>query len=96
MTQLQKKTKGLPNSAVVVISPDAKEQLSIEEIAKAVGLHLVGENHSYQHRYAEDLKCQQVQRETIYEANSGKKYCVVTEYHEVFTIVDVVDNSHTH
>jgi hypothetical protein len=96
MTQLQKQTRVLPILAEVVLSPDAKQQLSIEEIAKAVGLHFVGENHTYEHRYAEDLKCQQVQRETIYEKQDGKKFRVVTEYHEVFTIVDVVDNSHTH
>lgn len=96
MTQPKDKTMEVPQPAQVLIVPDAKQLLSIEEIAMAVGMHLEGQFHSYRHRYAEDFKHQQVQLETIHETKEGQKFRVITEYHEAFTIVDLVDNSRNH
>jgi hypothetical protein len=96
MTQSKEKTLESPALLAVHLVPDAKQLLSIEEIARALLLHLEGQVHSFRHRYAEEDMHQQVQLETVHETESGQKFRVVTEYHEAFTIVDLVHNSTAH
>lgn len=84
----------------MLINPEVQQLLTIDDIARAIGSHLDGQFHSYRHRYAEDFKHQQVQLETFHEAENGQRFRVITEYHEVFTIVDLVaeriETSNTH
>jgi hypothetical protein len=96
MTQTRRPTVEEATAVAVMIVPDAREQLSIEEIARAVGTHIEGQFHSLKHRYAEEMMRQQVQLETIHEAKDGRQFRVVTEYHEVFTIVDLVEVPTSH
>lgn len=96
MTQLKQKTMADPAMLAVVVVPDAKEVLSVEDIARAIGTHLEGQFHSLRHRYAEEFMHQQVQLETIHETDDGQRFRVITEYHEALTIVDLVDHSNTH
>ncbi len=73
------------------MDPGTKQALSIEEIARALTLHLEGKYHAVQHRYSNDAKRQQVLLESFHETKNGKKFRVMTEYDESFTIVDLVD-----
>jgi hypothetical protein len=100
MTQPKDNTTEGTALIAVQIVPHAKELLSIEELARAIGLHVKGEFHSYRHRLGDDSMRQQVQLETIHETANGQKFRVVTEYHEALTVVDLVeermDRSNTH
>jgi hypothetical protein len=96
MTQSKQKTMGNPVILQVQIAPSAREVVPITEIARAMELHFDGEIHSLRHRFAEDVRHQQVQLETVHETGLGHKFRIITEYDEAFTIVELVDNSNTH
>lgn len=96
MTQPKQKTMEDPALIAVRIVPDARKVLPVDEIARAVVTHLDGQFHAFRHRYAEELLQQQVQLETFHETEDGRKFCVITEYHESFTVVDLVDDPQTH
>ena len=96
MAQRQTRTKDEPALIAVSMDPITKSALSIDEIARALTVHLEGTFHSYRHRYASEAKHQQVQLETIHETKEGQKFRVITEYDESLTIVDLVNLPETH
>jgi len=86
------KTKKQEQQVVLpfVRAEGVKEALSDQDIADAISLHVEGGFTAYVHRYASDVMQQQIRLSTFHETKDGKKFRVMTEYHEALTIVDLV------
>ena len=91
MTQTKPKAMIDTTALGVMVVPSVRERLSTEEIARAILAHLQGEFTALRHRFADDSLQQELQLETMHEANDGQKVRVITEFHQVHIIVDLVE-----
>jgi hypothetical protein len=91
MTNSKRRTKDDVVLVAVNMNHHTMQALPVEEIVRAIALHVEGKYFTCRHRYASETQRQQVRLATTHETQDGKRFRIVTEYDESFTFVELVE-----